>query len=512
VTAPACPKCGKTMASNGTTPGGKRRWRCDQNGVFCHSTTNASPHERKRSQKTPVFKRTLGKTTTRFLVTAAQNATPVHKGFWSSLKRAAERLSAEILVPTIRYKNPTSRWSASQANEEVWADELRPYLYNQRASLHKNLVLVGDVKTQPTASSPLTGFDAITHGESAILAHTKLQLKTIPTPQHSLPKILTTTGACTVPNYTDSKAGALGKFHHTLGAALVEVRGKRFHLRQVNAERDGAFQDLSTIYGPEGITENVPLAGLVLGDTHVDFVDPKVDRATFGPGGMDETLKPAQIVFHDLLDAYAVNPHHDGNPFSAFVKQQTGRNDARAEVFRAAEYAWSRAGERGVVVLSNHDDMLGRWIVSKDWKNDPVNMGFYLETAKMVLDRTTFTPAGMSCPSPFALWLELLAPRLRVLHGDESFRIAGIECGMHGHLGPNGARGSRMNLRRIGVKSAIGHSHSPGIEEGCSQAGTSTRLRAEYTRGPGSWLNTHVAIYLSGKRTLLNIIDGEWRA
>jgi hypothetical protein len=500
------------MASNGTTPGGKRRWRCDQNGVFCHSTTNASPNERKRSQKTPVFKRTLGKTTTRFLVTAAQNATPVHKGFWASLTRAAEHLSAEILVVPIRYKNPTSRWSASQANEEAWDPAVQPYLFNQRASLHKNLVLVGDVKTQPTASSPLTGFDAITHGESAILAHTKLQLKTIPTPQHSLPKILTTTGACTMPNYTDSKAGALGKFHHTVGAALVETRGKRFHLRQINAERDGAFQDLSTIYGPEGITEGVPLAGLALGDTHVDFIDPRVHRATFGPGSMDEVLKPATIVFHDLLDAYACNPHHRGNPFNAYAKHKAGRNDVRAEVERAVRYAWAWAAERGVVVSSNHDDMLRRWIVSEDWKNDPVNMPFYLETARMMLERTTFTPSGMSCPSPFALWAERLAPGLRVLSGDESFRIASIECGMHGNLGPNGARGSRMNLRRIGVKSAIGHSHSPGIEEGCTQGGTSTRLRAEYTGGPSSWLNTHIAIYLSGKRTLLNIIDGEWRA
>jgi hypothetical protein len=256
----------------------------------------------------------------------------------------------------------------------------------------------------------------------------------------------------------------------------------------------------------------VPLAGLALGDTHVDFIDPRVHRATFGPGSMDEVLKPATIVFHDLLDAYACNPHHRGNPFNAYAKHKAGRNDVRAEVERAVRYAWAWAAERGVVVSSNHDDMLRRWIVSEDWKNDPVNMPFYLETARMMLERTTFTPSGMSCPSPFALWAERLAPGLRVLSGDESFRIASIECGMHGNLGPNGARGSRMNLRRIGVKSAIGHSHSPGIEEGCTQGGTSTRLRAEYTGGPSSWLNTHIAIYLSGKRTLLNIIDGEWRA
>lgn len=512
--APACPKCGKTMVSNGTTPGGKRRWRCNQpDGVFCYTTTSGEGAKRtKRSQTTPVFTRTIGKASSRFLVTAAQNATPVHAGFWQALTRAANDLSAELLVVPIRYKNPTSRWTASQANEEVWAPEVTPHLYNQRVRLHKNLVLIGDVKTQPTASSPLTGFDAITHGESAILAHTKLQLKTIPTPQHSLPKILTTTGACTKPNYTDSKAGALGSFHHTVGAALVEMRGKRFHLRQLNADRNGAFQDLSTIYWPGGITQGMNIAGLVLGDTHVDSMDPRVHKATFGEGGMTDTLDPAEIVFHDLLDAYAVNPHHDGNPFNVYAKHIANRQDAQAEMQRALTYAWVNAGERAVVVPSNHDDMLRRWIVSKDWKTaDPANMAFYLTTARMMLESTRLTASGMSCPSPLALWAELLTPRLHVLSGDESFQIAGIECGMHGDRGPNGARGSRMNLRRIGVRSVIGHGHAPGIDEGCYQAGTSTRLRLEYNAGPSGWMNSHVAIYTNGKRTLLNIIDGEWR-
>ena len=82
---------------------------------------------------------------------------------------------------------------------------------------------------------------------------------------------------------------------------------------------------------------------------------------------------------------------------------------------------------------------------------------------------------------------------------------------MHGDRGPNGARGSIKNLRRIGVKSIIGHSHSPGIDEGAYQNGTSTRLRLGYNVGPSSWLNAHTVVYANGKRSLINIIDGKWR-
>jgi hypothetical protein len=66
-------------------------------------------------------------------------------------------------------------------------------------------------------------------------------------------------------------------------------------------------------------------------------------------------------------------------------------------------------------------------------------------------------------------------------------------------------------MRRIGVKSIIGHSHTPAIEEGCYQVGTSTKLSRGYTHGPSSWLNTHCLIYPNGKRTLINVIDGKWR-
>jgi hypothetical protein len=59
----------------------------------------------------------------------------------------------------------------------------------------------------------------------------------------------------------------------------------------------------------------------------------------------------------------------------------------------------------------------------------------------------------------------------------------------------------------------IGHSHSPGIEGGCYQTGTSSRLVLEYSAGsPSGWMNTHCVVYANGKRALLNAVKGKWRA
>jgi len=513
-----CPKCGKALTRNGCTPAGRTRWVCRSRAggdSYCYSSTSPGAVPRTQAGRTaPPARRRLQKGKRRFIITAAQNATPVHEKFLKSLEVACEHLNADLLVIPLRYKNPTSRWTASQANEETWAPEVVPYLFGQRKKLSANLSVLGNVKTQPTASSPLTGFDAMTHGESTIVGHTKLQLRTVATPQSRLPKILTTTGACTLPNYTDSKAGAIGAFHHTLGAALAEVDGKTFHLRQINADNQtGEFIDLQTLYRPDGVYVAPRAKALIMGDTHVDFADPAVIDATFGARGMVERLDPETLVWHDLLDGYSVNPHHAGNVFNAIAKLPNSRSSLKDEVQRAIEFVvkHTSSDRESVVVPSNHDNFFARWILSTDWRTAPGNAEFYLETALAMVRSVKLGDGGTEYADPFIHWGRRLAPGVRFLERDESLLIANTELGMHGDRGPNGARGSAKNLRRIGVKSIIGHSHSPAIEEGCYQVGTSTRLKLEYNAGPSGWMNSHAVIYANGKRSLLHIIDGKWR-
>lgn len=516
---PKCPRCDRKMSKNGHAPSGKQRYICDANVAGCG---NASPRDltpagKKREKRTPlVFHRNVEGATT-LLITAAQNATPVHPGFVRAIQALLNERGGELIVVPVRYKNPTSRWTASQANEEVWAPELGPFLCNERKRLNKNLILLGDVKTQPTAIQPLSGYEALTQGESGILAHTKLALRTIPTPQNKYPKLMTTTGAITLPNYTDSKAGKLGEFHHTLGACLVELKGRRFHLRQINYDlKSDSFTDLTRTYHGDGtVTDaDAPLA-LVMGDTHVDSIDADVFDATFGDNGIISALKPRALVWHDLMDGYSVNPHHYGNVFVSMAKAQNARADVRAELERAVRFVIAHTPEatESFVVPSNHNDFLTRWIMSTNPHTAPGNFEFWCETALAMARGTKLDERGTTTPEPFAYWGRKLAEGMPVkfLSRDESLNLGGVELGMHGDQGPNGARGSIKNLRRIGVKTIIGHTHSPGIDEGCYQVGTSTARKLEYTSGPSGWLNTHAVVYANGKRCLIHIIEGEWR-
>lgn len=507
-----CPRCGGTrLVKNGPAGSGRTRWLCRE----CNRATTA-PLDAPPSKRIE-FNTTLPRSA-RYVVTSAQNATPVNAGFFKALLRYCEAVDAKLIVIPFRYKNPTSRWTENNEDSEWWAPELVPYLYDGRFDLNKNLTILADIKVQPTAVAPLSGLESVTAARSGLVGHPKVELKTIATPHHRLPKIMATTGAVTVENYTDTKAGKKGEFHHNSGAAIVEVDGDKFHLRQLSAARDGSFIDLELAVTADGVHDAPPAAALVMGDTHVDFVDPAVVRATFtDAGAMVRTLRPRRLVWHDLLDFYSRNHHHRGDPMIAVAKHRAGKGSVADEVRRACEFVdrHSPDGTENVMVPSNHPDALARWIRETDWRTDPENAEFYLETALEMVRNAHMADGGATTIDPFHYWGRRLlkaAGRTRFLGKGESCAVEGIEVGLHGHEGANGARGSIRAFSRIGVKSVVGHSHSPGITEGAHQVGTSTLLRLGYNAGgPSSWLQTHEVIYANGKRSLLNIIDGAWR-
>lgn len=532
---PPCPDCGGR-----TTKGGNRegttigRYCCEGEGDdptckrrFTDNTKDKRSDHKKTRPVTPT-KDALADDTHVFLFTWAQNATEVHAGFWASLGACRDHRSADLNVIKGRYRNPTMR--NEEADDEWWAEEIKEHLWDKRADICPAVTIMGDVRVQPTATRPLTGLDAITGGKSGIVGHPKLELRFVPTPQNALPKQMQTTGACTIQNYSDSKAGKKGEFHHTIGAVIVEVRGSEFHMRQINALRDGSFIDLETEYFPDGTHRPADRAlALSLGDWHSGMTDPEVIEATFGfvGDGSDSivaALKPREIFWDDVLDQYARNHHHRDNPFIAKAKQANpgyDRDDLYTEIQGACWELVHFTGEanrlggptKSIVKASNHDEALTRYIIEKNWKSDPVNMEFYLETALKMVQATTMDTTGAKYPEAFHVWAveECRGHPIEFLGRRDAYMVGDIKMDLHGDLGPNGARGSINNFAKIGVKTIVAHAHTPGIVDGCYQVGTSTFLDLEYAKGPSSWSNTHAAVYANGKRALITIINGQWR-
>lgn len=464
------------------------------------------------------------KTSKRYLITSAQNATPVDTEFLKSCQVYCQHNDAELIVIPYRYKNPTSVWSAGDAGHEWWSELLEPYMVDKKIELCENLVALAHIKIVPTATEPLSGFEAYTGTDSAIIGHPKIQFLSVAT-MSGKPKVLLTTGAITIPNYTDSKAGMKGEFHHSLGAVVVEVDNDNlFHVRHVHASgSDSGFYDLDKRYSPSGVKKGIRASALITGDTHAEFIDKIVEDVTFhNADSIVSTVKPEYAVVHDVTDFYARNHHHRGNDVLTYGKHHFGRNNVQDGLQAAADFMdrISRTNMKVVVVKSNHDEAFDRWLREAEVKNDPENAQFFYYMKYHQLRSIRMNETGFDVFDPFKFWCEnpengkgLSSTSSTIfLKRDESFKVNSVEIGFHGDVGINGARGNIRSLARLSDKMVIGHSHSPGIYEGCYQVGLSALPNLEYKRGPSSWMQTHCLIYPDGKRTLINIINGKWKS
>lgn len=515
-----CRKCGgDTFILHGRDrpseghPEGKRRHEC----VICgHRTVNPYTTQPELSHLDR-FVGSWDSEAPRHIITAAQNATDVDLNFLKALQVYTQEMEASFCVIPFKYRNSSTNLTEPDQGDDWWDGPIADNLYSGRQNVGSHLTVLGDIPVTPTAVVPLSGLDSITGDRSGIVGHPKLELKAIPMPQHKLPKIMATTGAITLQNYTDSKSGKKGEFHHTMGAAVVEQDGEQFHLRQINALLDGSFIDLDKRYTPKGVESVGGVEALVLGDLHVDYLDPDVVAATItNKDSMINLLKPKYVVLHDVIDFYSRGHHTRFDPFVGVAKQKDHMDDVFEEVARACKWVDMLPKDiRVVMVPSNHHDHMYRWMKETDWRFDPVNAEMYLETALHMVRSAKMGTGGAEVADPFLFWAERLITtkdRCVFLKRDESFTLKGIELSMHGDIGANGARASKPGMARMGVKSILGHTHTPAIFEGAYWAGCMSVLRRDFNPGPSSWMNSNVVIYSNGKRSILNVLgQGRWR-
>lgn len=452
-------------------------------------------------------KRTLDPKKKRFIITWAQNDTPVHEPFFSNLEAYAKFIKAEILVIAGRYKNPTSVFS--DKSHETWEKIIDPYLDANRHDIHKYLSILSDVRVQPTAVDPMTGLQGMTGINSCIIGSPKMQLEMLPVLEGTRPKMMITTGACTFHNYTDSKSGKKGEFHHILGFVVVEIKDEEvFFVRQVTATEEGNFTDLfyKVSYDNDEVenrvTEIEHIEAAVLGDLHWGKHDEKVMKSTLD---LFSKLYPKNVILHDVFDGNSINHHENGDPFIQYHKEVSGENSLKKEIDTMLNGIKIFEPYNTVIVRSNHDDFIDRWLKSTDWRKTvtPKNSLEYMEFSAAILLKKA--PNGII---PFLI--NQRYPKFKTLGRSDSFIVKDWELGQHGDIGSNGSRGSLLQFRKLNTKVIVGHYHSPGRKDGALSVGTSTKLRIGYNIGASNWHQSHVIIHEDSKAQHIHFVDGEY--
>lgn len=474
----------------------------------------------------------------RLIISSAQDATKVHEPFLANLEAYSAWLQddapCEIMIGAYTYSKRL--FEEHSTHKSIFASQVEPYLVRDRIRIADQLDFCGEMNTLPTAENPLSGFHTYTRSRWGIFPHAKVQLVSVPTMKHSPAKMIMTTGSVTKPNYIPKKAGIKASFHHILGAVIVEVdTDGTFFCRHLIADDDGSFYDLDRRVANGEVTTGHRVTALTPGDIHVAQIDPTISGLTFGLAPSEErsyakrvwtssppeesivgALNPEFLFIHDVSDFRARNHHEIWDAHKRFAHFVEGTESVETELREVACFLDAvdrRFSDTHVVVVeSNHDQALMKWLKNADYRTDPPNAEFFLACQRRVY------AAIREADEDFSIFEDVMrgfephwCERVEFLREDNPFVIGGVEHSNHGHRGPNGSRGSVQGLTKIGPKVTMGHVHSCAIQDGVYASGTTSKLDLGYNSGPSSWSHTHVVQYANGKRALITIQGGRWK-
>ena len=466
----------------------------------------------------------------RFILTSAQNNTFVHEDFWVNVLAMAKHYEAKILVGTFSYnqnnfgKLSVKNGTKKEHEDELWYDPaITPYISDARRELAPGLTWCGNLNVLPTEDNPISGLETYGGSNSVIFPHTKIEMRSIATMPDMPVKHIYTTGACTLLNYLQKKLGIKAEHHHRYAFLLVEVDSNgNWWVRQVAARKNGHnIQDLNVVVEDGTVVSTEAKAeAITWGDLHATIAHPDVVASSLN---MLDALQPKYQFLHDIMEGASTNRHLQGKlePYKRFHTWLRGlhRVDEELRQTKAVVEQYLRPWCKTVVPDSNHDRAwLRSWLENYDYRFDPANSELFLRLQNFAYAeiRRGILPKNINLTRhAFEVETGLKTGAVKFLLPDESFEVKEVECGCHGHVGPNGSFGSPTNLSKIGKKATTAHTHSCGIFHGLYVAGTSTKLTKDwtYTNGPSSWSHSHVVLYGNGQRSIITMNkDGKWRA
>ena len=433
----------------------------------------------------------------RYFVSAIVAGMPVNEKFMQSILNYCDKEKAELILLVMRGV------SISDNFEEEVLSKYSKYFHTD-VQFNENLRAL-DFMLCPQQIISLTGLSRLTKkGTSLIVAHTKLQMESVPSRVGEFYHLMYSTGCVNLPNYKTDRIGSIAKQDHTNSGLIVEIENKNiFHIRNVVSDRSNGFCDLGKYYKQESISdiEN----HIVLGDSHIGIED---KRAHDVSKEMINYLKPTKIFFHDLIDFHSVNPHEKNDMFARYE-----RNENQKSLEKELNYAGQFLEDfikdfsktECVSIPSNHVDFLDRYLTSGQFVFDSV------ENAKLACELFSKKLEGVN---PIKYFFETRKYKLNNFifpEREDVLNSWGIDH-IHGDYGNNGARGSIRSLDVCYSNNISGHSHSASIFRNSYKVGTLSKLIQRYNKNGGSsWTMTNGIIYKNGTIQLINIVNGKWR-
>lgn len=482
----------------------------------------------------------------RYLLTSAQNNTHHHKEGWQNLLAYRKWLArrgdtCEILIGTYSYQidaygaKAVKRGKKESEDHELWYDpELEPYFCDESTQLAPGLIWCGEQNILPTALDPLKDFATYNGRNSNVVPHAKHALESVPSLPDEATKLNYTTGSITLRNYIQKRAGIRAEREHCYGAVIVEVDSNgNWYVRQLTVDEKGDIYDI----GPTGyrsvkvadsqvafIRADAPATETMIEavnqpDVHESEMLTWVRELLWGTGGLVDQFAPKRQFLHDLFSMRSRSHHEQKDFFRTFQKHVDRQDIVEDEVNGSASFLRQavRKHMETVVIRSNHDRHLDRWLDEFQVKYDPGNVRYFTKLQHARLKAYEDGDRDFNVLE-YAL-REAGCPDSVYFNGeDESYvickysrTVAGIECGLHGDLGPNGAPGSSRNLTKLARPVNKGHDHTASIKNLVYSAG-SCALNLPYEKGPTAHTVSLIVTFENAARQILTCWKGKARA
>lgn len=478
----------------------------------------------------------------RYILTSAQNNTYLHPG-WINLKAYSDWLGqygdgCEFFVGTFSYAldaygaKAVKRGSWKPMDSLWYAPEITEYIRDQRLELAPGLIWCGEMNILPTAVNPLNGLETYNGRASNIVPHAKVAMDSVPSLPSEATKFNYATGTITMRNYVQKRAGIIAEPGHSYAGLIVEVNSDgNWWVRQLHIDGNGHVYDV----GPSERGVKAPpikvadgavvpageyaVDSIVWADIHASEMEDWVQRLGWEAGGMLDTLRPKRQFWHDLFSMRS-RGHHEMKDFHRmYQKMVDGQDSVEGEVQTTGKFASyaNRPWCQAIVIPSNHDRHLDRWLNEEDPRKDPKNASYHMMLQSAKLRAIHEGDRNFNVLEWALRRLTYFPEDVMFLAEDESYVICrdsvdgGIETGMHGDRGPGGSRGSTRGLRRLGRLVIKGHDHTAAISGGVYSVGACS-LSFPYMKGPSAHSVTHCAVFENGRRQLITMWNGKWRA
>jgi hypothetical protein len=439
----------------------------------------------------------------RLVITSAVNGHDLDEDFYASLKLYCEKNNALLLIipcedKTVIKNQHSKGWFFDPALEK----EL--FVFGE-TPINKN-ILISSIRVNVNQVDPHTGIGRLTHNQgSFIFGSPKQNLQYFPTSNKDFPRASMSTGVITKPKYSVSnRRQYLSKSDHVMGAIVVEVENNSiYHFRQIQADGNGAFAYLGKLYDGKEIL-NYPPKAFVLGDLHAGHHDESALKCWL------EVAKETgvkELILHDVFDGSSISHWTENDLIIRTLNAEKRKDSLEDELKITAEILnrFTKLGFDLVLVASNHDEFLHRYLRGNRFRHDYINYRVASDLAGAFLQGEDPLEYGLKKYGG-------LKGNVKFLTRDDDYLIKDIQLAAHGDVGANGKRNpSKAGIETAYGSAVVGHSHTPGILRGVWQVGTTSLLKLEYNKGSSSWAHSSCLVYPNGQRQLINSINGKYK-